>query len=271
MTKIELAVFDLDGTLMGDDRRISLRVRRAITAALEQGVMVTLATGRMFAATLPFARQLGLSAPLLSYQGGWIQAPDAATPCYRVPLEPGIADEALDLADREGWHAVLYADGRIYLRRLEHEPIFYHSLLGEDYELVPRWDAVLADHLPDKVLFIAEPEAIPAMADRLRASLAERAEIFRSHANFVEVVPAGVDKGRGLAWLAQRLGVDRSAVMGVGDQENDVSLVRWAGWGVAMGNAVPAVKAVADWIAPPLHEDGAAVALERFVLAERSR
>jgi 5-amino-6-(5-phospho-D-ribitylamino)uracil phosphatase len=81
-------------------------------------------------------------------------------------------------------------------------------------------------------------------------------------------LPHGVHKGHGLAWLAERLGIEQSRTMGIGDSEADIPMLRWAGLGVAMGNAAPDVKAAADWVAPSLEEDGAAVAIERFVLEE---
>lgn len=251
---------------MGDERVIRPSVRQAIAEAQAQGVIVTLATGRMFSALLPFARQLQIRVPTLAYQGGWIQAPDASEPLYRVPLPREPAAHTLTLAQERGWHTVLYADGRIYLQELRESPEFYRALLGSDFQLVPDWETVLDAHQIDKVLFVAEPEDIPAMGVRLRECLDGRAHVFRSHARFIEVVPLGVDKGRGLAWLADYLGVEQDETLAVGDQENDVPMLAWAGVGVAMGNAVPAVQAVADWVAPPLREDGAVRALERFVL-----
>jgi Cof subfamily protein (haloacid dehalogenase superfamily) len=263
---IRLAAFDLDGTLMGDEREIHPRVQRAIAEAQARGVTTTLATGRMFSALLPFARQLNISAPVLAYQGGWIQRPDDPEPLYRVALPRKPAEITLTLARESDWHTVLYADGRIYLQELRESPEFYRTLLGSDFQRVDDWHEVLDTHEIDKVLFVADPTEIPAMGQRLRARLNEQAHVFRSHARFIEVVPAGVDKGQGLAWLADHLGIAQAETMAVGDQENDVAMVAWAGVGVAMGNAVPPVQAVADWIAPPLSEHGAAVALERFAL-----
>ncbi len=255
---------------MGDAREIHPRVEHAVARARALGVTVTLATGRMFSALLPFARQLGITAPTLAYQGGWIQQPGDETPLYRVPLPRDPAEATLALAQEQGWHTVLYADGRIYLQEMRESPDFYHDLLGSDFQLVDGWAEVLDDHQIDKVLFVANPAEIPAMGERLRVRLDETARVFRSHARFIEVVPQNVDKGRGLAWLARHLNVEQAETMAVGDQENDVAMVAWGGVGVAMGNAVPAVQAVADWIAPPLSEHGAAVALERFVLSPPS-
>ncbi len=258
---IRLIACDLDGTLMGEDRRISPAVREAIAEAQARGIAVTLATGRMFAATVPFARELGITAPLICYQGGWIQAPDDPQPRFRRTLPRPIAERVLAGGQARNWHPVLYADGRIFLRELRERPTFYDALLGEDWAIVNEWGAVLRRHQVDKVLFVAEAEAIPAMEAQLRRWVGEAATVVRSHARFVEVVPAGVDKGRGLAWLAASLNIPREAVMAIGDRENDLPMLRWAGLGVAMGNAPAQIKAAADRIAPPLAEDGAAVAI----------
>lgn len=263
---IRLAAFDLDGTVMGPDQRITPRVREAMAAAQARGVMVTLATGRMFSSMLPYALDLNLDAPLLACQGGWIQWTHADEPLLRIPLPVEIARDAIALAEQQGWHTVLYADGGIFLRELREVPSFYEALLGLENALIPDWELVFEGHVPDKVLFVAEAEQIPAMGELLRATFAGRAQVFRSHARFIEVVPLGVDKGTGLAWLAQHLGISREQVMAVGDQENDVPMIEWAAVGVAMGNATAHLQSAADWIAPSLEEDGAAVALERFVL-----
>jgi hypothetical protein len=92
-------------------------------------------------------------------------------------------------------------------------------------------------------------------------------EIVRSHANFVEGNPLGVSKGDALRRLADHLGIPREQVMAIGDQGNDVAMIAWAGVGVAMGNGAPAAKAVAHWIAPSLSANGAAVAIEHFILS----
>ena len=104
------------------------------------------------------------------------------------------------------------------------------------------------------------------MAPLLDQQFARHAEVVQSHKMFIEIVPQGVNKGSALAWLAQHLGITQHEVMAAGDQGNDVSMVQWAGVGVAMGNAIPDVKQAADWIAPPVTEDGAVAILNRFIL-----
>ncbi len=263
---IRLAAFDLDGTLMGTDQKIRPRVLEAVARTQARGVIVTLATGRMFNATVRFARELKITAPLLCYQGGWIQALDGPV-LRRDTLSTTLARAAIELGEAEGWHILLYAKGKLFLKEYLYPIAFYDALLGSDVTVGEPWEAILATRDGvDKVLYVAEPEHIPAMAEVLQPRFAGMAEIVRSHAMFIEVVPLGVSKGSALAWLAQYFGIPREQVLAAGDQENDITMIEWAGFGVAMGNAAPAVQKIADWIAPPVTEDGAAVLLERFVL-----
>lgn len=263
---IELLALDVDGTLIGETLTIPNRVREAVARAQNRGVTVTLATGRMLEATAPFARELNVEAPLICYQGGLIQAPDAEQPLYRATMDRELVREALAWRAEHGWHAILYADGALFIAERRHPESFYRDLLGENIRWVDDLASVLDHHEPVKFLFIADsPEA-----DQIEAALREhfegRMEVVRSHANFVEGNPLGVSKGEALRRLAGHLDVPRSRVMAIGDQGNDVPMLTWAGVGVAMGNASPAAKAAADWIAPPFADDGAAVAIERFIL-----
>ena len=262
---ISLVALDLDGTLMGGDLQISQRVCEAVQAVQRLGIITTLATGRMFTAALPFAHRLGIRAPLICYQGGWIQAPGGDV-LHREALPTALAESAIALGRVHNWHTVLYADGVIIIEEMRYPIGFYERLLGPDIVVNPDLDAVLEAHTADKVLYVAEPEDIPQHADLLLSQFDGIAEVVQSHRMLIEIVPNSVNKGWALSWLAAHYGISQNAVLAVGDQENDVPMISWAGLGIAMGNAVPAVRRVADWIAPALEDDGAAVALERFVL-----
>jgi len=263
---IQLLALDVDGTLMGDDLLISPAVRRAIAAAQEREVVVTLATGRMFDFVLPLARELDITAPLICYQGGLIQAPTSNEPLYRATMEPALMREVLEWQAQYGAHVAIYADADVFLTERRHPDEFYHYVLGERVTWVDDLSSVLERHEPIKfVVFIESCEADDIKTE-LERRFEGRMELTRSHATIVEGNPPGVSKGNALRMLAAHQSIPRAQVMAIGDQDNDISMIAWAGVGVAMGNGSPAVKAIADWVAPPLAEDGAAVAIERFVL-----
>ena len=263
---IRLVAFDLDGTLMDDGMIISARVRQAITAAQERGVVVTLATGRMFDFLRPIARDLSITAPLICYQGGLIQAPDADSPLYRATLEPALVREVLEWQAQRDARVFLYAGEDVFLTERRHPDEFYHYMLGERLVWVDDLAPVLDHHEPVKFIVILEPHEAEQVRAELQQRFGKRMQVTRSHELIVEGNPPGVSKGEALRLLADCLQIPQAQVLAVGDQDNDVPMLIWAGMGVAMGNGSRAAKAVADWVAPSLAEDGAAVAIERFVL-----
>jgi Cof subfamily protein (haloacid dehalogenase superfamily) len=260
-----LIALDLDGTLVDLSFQFSPRVKHAIAQAQQRGIAITLATGRSPISTRPFAEELNIRVPLICYQGGLIAQRDGHV-LHRASLDRNLAAQVIEFAQARNWHVNLYQDGWLYLTELRHPVWFYESLLNPQSQLVPDLYALL-DHDPDKVLIVAEGNGDEILAE-LSARFDGRMQIVRSHDLFIEANPLGVDKGNGLAWVADYLGVPQSQVMAVGDQDNDVPMVAWAGLGVAMGNGSLACKAAADWVAPPFEEDGAAAAIERFVLDE---
>jgi hypothetical protein len=265
---IRLLALDMDGTLMGEDLVISPRVRRAIATAQARGVVVTLATGRMLDFVLPFARDLKITAPLICYQGGVIQAAGSDVPLYRATMDPALVREVLELEAQYGWHAILYADDDVFLADRRHPDEFYHYMLGERLVWVDDLAHVLEQHEPVKLIIFVETDEAERVEAELRQRFVGRMEVARSHALIVEANPPGVSKVDALQRLAAHLRIPQSQVMAIGDQANDADMIAWAGVGVAMGNGSPATIAVADWVAPPLEEDGVAAAIERFILRQ---
>jgi Cof subfamily protein (haloacid dehalogenase superfamily) len=267
-SKIELLAVDLDGTVLDDTFRISARVREALHAAIARGVRVTIATGRPVAVTRPFVQALGVNAPVLAMQGGLIYdfATETALHELTLPHDLGCALAELEQA-YPAWQVVLYVGDELYVSSIRYDMAFYAALLGTN--LVVRDDLchALDGRAPDKVLFIIPPQDAAESLSVLNRLVADRGMVVQSHALFVEVNPRDAHKGAGLARLAADLGILRERVMAIGDQDNDVTMIEWAGVGVCMGNGSPASRAVADWIAPTIGEDGAAVAIERFILA----
>lgn len=270
-----LLACDLDGTLIGDDTTIPPPVQRALAAAQARGVHVTLATGRSFPATLPFARQLDITLPLVCYQGGLIKYPLSGELLYQATMERSLVLQVLELAQARDWHTVIYVGDDVYLQEFQRPRSFYDNLLGSNSCLVDDLVEVVRESGPEPAKFIIVADKVEA--DRIQAELStlfappgrpldQHMVVVRSHDFFVEGNPLGVNKGDALRRLAEHVGVPQAQVMAIGNQENDVSMISWAGLGVAMGSGSAAARAAADWIAPPLSADGAAVAVELFLL-----
>ena len=174
--------------------------------------------------------------------------------------------EVLDWQAQRGGHFVLYTGNNAFAIEQQYPETFHRILRREPMVWVSDLFAVLESHDPVKFIAIAEPPEADRIEAEARLRFGGRMEVVRSHPVVVEGSPLGVSKGDALRWLADHLGIPQAEIMAIGDQDNDVPMIAWAGVGVAMGGGSPAAIAAAGWIAPPLAEDGAAVAIERFVL-----
>jgi hypothetical protein len=174
------------------------------------------------------------------------------------------------LAQARGWNLQFETPFMIYLPRESNHPEELLNLLK-----VAQWtrvDNFLTDlpEIPHKfILSVHDRAERDALAAELRASFDQalaQITVVPSHPILVEGLPQGMSKAVGLAWLAEHLHISPAEVLAVGDNDNDVEMLLWAGIGVSLSNGSPAALAAADWIAPSVTDDGAAVALERFVL-----
>ena len=252
-----LIVADLDGTLMGDDLVISPGVLAAVAKAKTQGLYFTVATGRVFQTALPFAQQLGVNAPIILYQGGEIRDIDTGRVIYRATVPLDCAREFISTVAALQLHLNVYLDDQVYVAEKTPELKWYTAFNPVDIH--PVGDLLsFVDRPPNKMLIVAEPARLDEIAPDLREQFAGRLQIVRSHRRFLEAVPLGVDKGKGLARLAEYLGIAQEQTAAIGDNDNDAEMVAWAGLGIAMGNGSEAVKHAADVIAAPLDQDGAA-------------
>ena len=267
----QLLALDIDGTIVANDLEIRPEVAAAITAAQARGVRVTLATGRMYGSTLPYATRLGIRDPLICYQGGMIRDP-LTHEIYEHTTMPGdLAAEAVELLTQAGIFVIAYVDERMCVTHRAPELETYLRWHPEGIEVViaPDLAAHTATDPPTKLLFTAPAEVVEREMLRLAAHLGDRLAVIRSHAIFGELTAPGISKGAALKALAARLGIPREQVVAIGDHENDLPMIAWAGLGLAMGNAIPAVREAADAVIPSVEEAGVAWAIQRYLLADQ--
>jgi Cof subfamily protein (haloacid dehalogenase superfamily) len=262
-----LIVCDLDGTLRFGGEPVRPVVRQAMQAVVDAGRWITLSTGRGLQLLRPFLGQVAVNAPLICCNGGLILAPDTHRILYLQPTSLPLAHDVLRLAGKEGWKVLVYLDDMETM--LEYQWNGPGFQLTRDGTIVGQGvDAVTALTRPPHKLIVhcASASSTPEVMARLQECVGDRARIVASSPQALEVLMPGVSKARGLAWVAHDLGLSPQETVAIGDADNDIEMLQWAGLGIAMGNGMPGVKTIADWIAPPVEEDGVAVALRHFVL-----
>lgn len=268
-SRVALIAVDLDGTLLRSDSSLSPEGGHALVAAVRQGARVILTTTRNIDSVRRFAAEIGLTEPVICTNGAMILGSPGG-PVWRRRLIPAPLTEALAaVADAEGYSLITTVGEVSYIRRQEGQS------LGEMQPgrwVIARNAEALAAGDPIRILNY-DPEGILHLRRICESQFAGQAHVetyFRpdGSAKSLGVFAAGADKGTALRLVSKRLGIDRSRVMAVGDNPNDLPMFAFAGIRVAMGNATRDVKAAATVVAPTNDDAGVAWAVRRYVLRE---
>lgn len=268
---VRLIAVDLDYTLLDSRFQLSERNTRAVTLALERGIVVTLATGRMFVSADRFAEALGISAPMITYNGAYVRYARSGRVLSHVPVERDHALSAIRLAAELGLHCSIYLDDKLYTSKNGWEAEMYSDQCGVSGMYEPGLESLLADTsaLPTKVLLIGAPDAMVEIRVRLTELVSGQAYVTQSTPYYVEMMNKQVSKGRALKTLSESLGIPRDHVMAIGDSYNDIDMIEYAGVGVAVANSPEKVKSSASLVVPSNNDDGVAVAIEACLAGVR--
>ncbi|PAX45722.1 Cof-type HAD-IIB family hydrolase [Brunnivagina elsteri] len=270
---IKLLVVDIDGTIAGHSNRISKTVTRAIAQAQSQGIQVAIATGRMYRSALRFHQEIASTLPLIAYQGAWIQEPTTNKVHRHLTVKRETAQQLLDYFEQPELKDLLsvhfYINDELYVRELTRESKIYAKRSNINAIAVGDLRDTL-DNEPTKVLALCDDvDVINQLLGNLRRQYTP-AELYltTSVATFFEATNPFVNKGTAVRYLAEEmLGLQPANVMTIGDNFNDLEMLQYAGIGVAMGDAPDGVKAIAQWIAPNVEQNGVAAAIEKFLLS----
>jgi Cof subfamily protein (haloacid dehalogenase superfamily) len=271
---VRLIVIDVDGTLVGRDHQtIAPRVRSAIAAARARGVEVALCSGRPMASLAPIARDLGLPGPHIAFDGALVGNIDGSS-TYRVSLANAAVTALVAAARARDLPLELYRAEGHYVDQMWDESIAHANLINV-HPTVRDLDRLVdgsAEGEIIKALILAigpvgraHAREIESMGLPLRLGWAKPPPGFGDK-DYINVTNPAVSKGAALAELAALVNVPMAEMLAAGDGPNDEPLIRAAGIGIAMGNAVDSLKALADAIVPDVDDDGLAVAIERYVL-----
>lgn len=264
---IKLVAVDLDDTLLDGTLQVSPRTCEAIRKAQEQGVVVTICTGRMFISALPFAEQLNIQEPIIVYNGGMIRYPISKEMVFHQTIEADVAGKLVEFFRQRGWYLQSHMNDKLYVVERSEKAITYESLAG--VEAIGIGDEFYSmKHEPSKMLTIAEPHEIKEIQRIVNQEFAGQIFAATSKPNYLEMTHPSVNKGHALAVLADKLNIKREEVMAIGDSNNDYPMIEYAGFGVAMGNASERIKSIAQAVTAHNNAHGVAEAIEKYVLTK---
>lgn len=263
---VKLFVTDLDGTLLPSGQTVSAENIAAAQAAVAAGVVVTIATGRMYQAALPVARALGVDVPIITYNGALIKSTTGEV-LYESSVDPAHVERAIDYCHEHDIYLQVYSGDELYYAEYTEESAFYERAQHVQGHAVG-W-AGLKEHTAgvSKLLSITNSlEETMARIAELQPALGSGVTVTRSNPRYVEIINNGVSKAAGIKNLAARLGIDMEDTMSIGDADNDLPMLRATAKSVAMGNALDHIKAECDYVTTTCEENGFANAIYKFVL-----
>ena len=239
------------------------RTIAALRRARAAGLHVIVVTGRMVQSIRQALEPAGLHDPVICYQGA-VVADEEGRWLRHEPIPLELARETIAALGEAGYSPNVYVDDELYVAADTEEALRYARLNRIEYHVVgPLLDWLAAP--PTKLVVVADPADLDALRPQMEQRFGEREHIAKSLPYFLEFAKAGVTKGAGLDFLAAHLGFTPEQTIAFGDGENDIELVGWAGYGVAVGNANERVKELADFVCPPVTEEGVAQVLDAYL------
>jgi len=260
--KYKLLALDLDGTLLMPDHKIAIETVNAIKKIVSNGAHVTLSTGRAFPSAKMHAQEAGIIEPLITYNGAWIRSIDGKglNLLRAVSLEQ--MEYIIDYCRKNNIFVQYYNDDKVIIEKVSEEALRDPDLTNCGYVEVGDFYSVERKISP-KMLIVSSAQKAPEIMNELKNNKMNL-HISQSTPRLVEVMNMGVSKGSALPILCEHLGVTREETICCGDHINDIEMVKWAGLGVAMGNASPKLKECADHITKAQYSYGVLEVIETF-------
>ncbi|HZZ65495.1 MAG TPA: Cof-type HAD-IIB family hydrolase [Candidatus Baltobacteraceae bacterium] len=260
--QFDLIALDLDGTLLNSREEISPRNRRAIRSALDAGIRIVLVTGRGVDTPIRVSRELGLNLPIICCHGALTKDFLANKTLGHVPVPMQYAKPMVEFAEQNGLSIALYSEELFY--RLEGHALYMEDMRGPSWREVRTFEDVMHT-APTFIRFLGR-ESVEAMEHEFGDL-----PLHFKHETWYDFEECAVTnreatKQRALARLCADFQIPSERVLAIGDSRNDVPMLRWAGTGVAMGNALPEVQQSVRFVTGTNDHDGVAAALERFAI-----
>jgi Cof subfamily protein (haloacid dehalogenase superfamily) len=261
---VEAIACDFDRTLIAEDGILGDRTRDALRTVRARGTRVVVVTGRMFQSVRRYLLAADLDDPVICYQGAVVAEPQSGRILRHIPIPLELAREAIAAVEAGGYPLNCYVDDELYVAEVTPEALRYAEF--QELEIHTVGDLLgWLDRPPTKLVVVGEPDQLDRLKEQMKARFDGRLYISKSLPYFLEFAESTVTKGAGLTFLAGLLGFSPRRTVAFGDGENDLELLDWAGYAVAVENAHERLLERADLVCPRAEEEGVAQVLEAFL------
>ncbi|RKD27506.1 hypothetical protein SAMN02745883_00595 [Caminicella sporogenes DSM 14501] len=269
--KYKLIVTDMDGTLLNSQGNVSDENKKAMKKLLEKGGHIAIATGRIYTTAKVYAKHLGIVTPIICCNGAVVKDLRDDKKIYGNPISKEDSYKIIDICREHDLYFHFYSEDTIFGERMEYKILYF----SEWAKTIKEEDTIKIKIIKDS-REIVEREIIYKFSIqtddiKLLDQIAEilnkekTIEVRKSLTNMLDIMNSGVSKGNAVKKLADSLGIKREEIIAVGDNENDISMIEYAGLGVAMANAEEKVKKIADYITDTNDNDGVAKVIYKFM------
>ncbi|WP_346890297.1 Cof-type HAD-IIB family hydrolase [Clostridium sp. UBA1056] len=271
--KYKLICVDMDGTLLNNKKKISQRNLKAINEAYNKGARFVVATGRIFVSANYYGDIIGVKTPIIASNGAYIREKDMDRAIYEEYLNKEECISILNLLKTHGIMPQFYSTDTIYTEEVKHSALAYskaNETLPRNRQvairIVSQWEKLFEENINLIKVMVMDDDK-----DRVRVAKKDflelkKFEVVSSMDGSFEIMKKGTSKGEAVKKICEYYGINRNEVICIGDNENDLSMIKFAGLGVAMGNAEEFVKKQADYITFSNEDDGVAHVIEEFIL-----
>lgn len=255
----------MDGTLLTPDLEISQKTIETVKNVIEKQVIITLSTGRMYLAALPFANLLQLDVPLITCNGALIKCAKTGKEYYKKTISYDNCRDIIKYCHSEGLSFSIYKDNEIFIEDTTN--LYIHEEMDKAEPKIIKNISPILDNSVIKILITSRNQyKLEDHAHNLYDIYKNELTFYFSLPYFVEIVNKEANKKNALEYLANKFNIERKEIIAIGDNFNDMDMIQYAGLGVAMGNAPEYLKKEADFVTYSNDEDGVNYVLKKFVL-----
>lgn len=260
----KLIVTDMDGTLLNEDNKIEDRVKKSIEYAKEKGIKIILASGREYNSILPYAKELGATDMLITMNGAMVTDIQGNI-IFEEVIDNDVCENIVQMAMENDIFPILFIDNNLYANREEDRLELFKHYTTSPIHIFKDLKKLSQEKPISKFILIDDIEKIKVFQQILKKKFGEKINIDRSKPEALEIYSKKTNKGLMVQKVADYYGIKKEEIIAIGDGENDISMISYAGMGVAMENALEELKKEAQFVTKDNSNNGVGYAIEKLI------